>query len=72
VLAFLVLSSGEKKVPPKEKTLPAIRVLMFKDLTGIVLPVKSISVMQHPIGKLAICGQQSSPREERLMTVVEI
>jgi hypothetical protein len=61
------LSLGEKAVPHCEKSMPTLRIMMFKDLVVDTLPISSIPLPQRPIGRLAICAQRSSnPKEEEM------
>jgi hypothetical protein len=55
---------GDVSVPPKEKMMPKLCILMSKDPDDGLLPVSSIPLSQRPIGKLAICAQRLSNRKE--------
>jgi hypothetical protein len=66
-LSIQALSTGTISVPTREKTMPKLRILMFKDPDDGLLPISSIPLAQRPIGKLAICAQRSSnPKEEAI------
>jgi hypothetical protein len=66
-LSIQALSTGNVSVPFKEKMMPKLHILMFKDPEDGLLPLSSIPLAQRPIGKLAICAQRSSnPKEETI------
>jgi hypothetical protein len=64
-LSIGTLAGGATSVSPRDKAFPVLRIIMFKEPKGIILPVSSSSPTHRPNGALAINSRRATnPRED--------
>jgi hypothetical protein len=58
------LGGGSASVPPNDKDFPVLRVILFKEPKGIMIPISSSSPTRRPQGALAISpSRATNPKE---------
>jgi hypothetical protein len=64
-LSIGTLAGGATSVSPPDKDFPVLRVIMFKEPKGVILPVSSSSPTHRPTGALAINSRRATnPKED--------